>query len=343
MAGLYDDAHVTRLTLAVRQLLPQWGLSPQTALHLLALSENATFLASDPDVPRQIVIRVHRPGYHSLAEICSELDWIAALKQDSRLILPATIAALSGERVISFEDQGQSRYVVASEFLEGVEPGPGTALIPGFRLLGAISARLHQHARTWQRPAGFTRKAWDYAGAFGENPVWGRWQDALDLTPEGREILSEAQECLGQRLAAYGQDPARYGVIHSDLRLANLLLRGEEIAVIDFDDSGFSWFVYDLASALTFCETEPEVPQMIQSWIEGYCEVHPLSGEDIAMIPSFLMYRRFTISAWISTHAETATARAAGLGQYTRETVEFARRYLSCEASPERNIYALWG
>ena len=342
MAGLYDDAFVARLAHGVKGLLPLWGLPEETDLRLLALSENATFLARDPAAQRQIVIRVHRPDYHSLDEITSELDWIEALKKDSPVVIPGIIPALSGERVVHFEDEGKIRYVVASDFLEGVEPDPGAALVPGFRVLGATSAHLHKHSRSWLRPEGFTRKAWDYAGAFGDHPIWGSWENALELTEEGRAILQAAQERVRQRLEGYGKDPARYGVIHSDLRLANLLMRDEEIAVIDFDDAGFSWFMYDLASALTFCELEPIAPQLIQSWIEGYREVSALSDEEIAMIPTFLMYRRFAISAWISTHSETETARGAGLGQHTRETVEFARRYLACEAAPGTDIYALW-
>ena len=342
MAGLYDEEFVARLSAAVTDLLPLWGLPEGSEVRLLALSENATFLARPPADGRPVVIRVHRPDYHSRAEIESELAWLAALKQDCPVQIPGIIPALSGERIISFTDQGQTRFVVASEFLEGVEPDPSAALIPGFRVLGATSAHLHNHARGWSRPAWFTRKSWDYEGAFGAAPIWGNWRDAIALTAEGAAVLEQAELQLKSRLAGYGQDPSRFGVIHSDLRLANLLMRDQEIAVIDFDDTGFSWFLYDLASALTFYELDPVVPALITAWIEGYRDVAPLSADEIAMIPSFIMYRRFAISAWIATHAETETARLAGHGHHTNETVEYARLYLAHEAKDGGDIFALW-
>ncbi len=47
---------------------------------------------------------------------------------------------------------------------------------------------------------------------------------------------------LRDRLAAFlGTGPQRYGLVHADTRLANLLVDGGRVSVIDFDDSGFSW------------------------------------------------------------------------------------------------------
>ena len=53
-----------------RAALPAYGRPADTPLRLLSLSENATYLVEDDD---PIVLRVHRPGYHSLAAIRSEL------------------------------------------------------------------------------------------------------------------------------------------------------------------------------------------------------------------------------------------------------------------------------
>lgn len=340
MAGLYDEEFVARLTAGVVSLLPNWGMGAGAEVKLLTLSENATFIARAGEGQQPIIIRVHRPNYHSLAEIESELAWITALKADSDVIIPSIIPAQSGARVVEFNDQGQIRYVVASEFLAGAEPDASASLVAGFELLGATSARLHNHAKSWQPPAEFTRKAWDYNGAFGPNPIWGHWQDAIGLTPEGQKILEQAQAVLKSKLEAYGQDSTRYGIIHADLRLANLLMREAEIAVIDFDDTGFSWFMYDLASALSFHELNPMVPDLLTAWIKGYESISPLSAEDLAMIPSFIMYRRFAISAWIATHPETETAKEAGLEFHTAQTIEYAQSYLACHNDPD--LFAIW-
>ena len=43
-------------------------------------------------------------------------------------------------------------------------------------------------------------------------------------------------------------------MIHGDLRLANLLVDGETTKVIDFDDCGFGWLMYDCATTVSFFE-----------------------------------------------------------------------------------------
>ena len=54
-----------------RAALPAYGRPGEVPLRLLSLSENATYLVED-DEP--IVLRVHRPGYHSLEAIRSVSD-----------------------------------------------------------------------------------------------------------------------------------------------------------------------------------------------------------------------------------------------------------------------------
>lgn len=69
-----------------RAALPAYRRDLDTPLRLLSLSENATYLVCDDD---PIVLRVHRPGYHSLEAIRSELaGWRPAHRnrgQDSRI------------------------------------------------------------------------------------------------------------------------------------------------------------------------------------------------------------------------------------------------------------------
>ena len=133
---------------------------------------------------------------------------------------------------------------------------------------------------------------------------------------------------IGERLAAYGAGPDRFGLIHCDLRLANLLIDGPKVKVIDFDDCGFSWFMYDAATPVSFYEHEPQVPDLIEAWVEGYRRVRPLSQADEAEIPTFVMLRRLLLVAWIGSHAETDLARSMGLA-YTEGTIGLCDRYLT--------------
>ena len=329
MAGLYDDAFVERLRQGALGLAPKWGLGPETDVRLLTLSENATFLARDPAAAAPVILRVHRPEYHTQAEIESELAWIEALRAEGAVDTPEPLRLADGGHIAAFQDGDQTRHVVGFEFMSGSEPDESGDLVPGFEMLGAISARLHGHVRRWSVPQGFVRKTWNWESAFGEAPLWGDWRAALGLTSDGRAVLERLALALRDRLAAYGTGPDRFGLVHADLRLANLLVEGDRLGVIDFDDCGFSWFVYDFAAAISFLETEAYIPDLQAAWLKGYRSVAPLGDEHEAMIPTFIMFRRLLLTAWIASHAETETAAWAGLGAFTDGTIALAEEYLS--------------
>ena len=319
--------------------LAAYGGHPGATVELLNVSENATFLVSDPDAGPS-VIRVHRLGYHTEQEIASELAWMDALRSEAGVRTPRVLPAADGRRVVTVRERGGAdprteRHCVRFEFLPGAEPG-GSADDPGlarahFAELGEITARMHRHAREWSRPAWFTRFHWDYAAAFGPQARWGRWQDGIGVGPSERRILTRLDNVLRARLRAFGSGPARYGLVHADTRLANLLVHDGSVSVIDFDDSGFSWYLYDLGTAVSFFEHEPQVPALIDSWLEGYRRVGgpgQLSAEEQAEIWTFIMFRRLLLVAWIGSHRAVDIAAELGAG-YTRGSCDLAESYLS--------------
>ena len=116
--------------------------------------------------------------------------------------------------------------------------------------------------------------------------------------------------------------------MHADTRLANLLVHEGSTAVIDFDDAGFGWYLYDLGTAVSFFEHDPAVPSLIAAWLEGYRHVAELPAEDEAEIWTFIMFRRLLLVAWIGSHR--AAPDAAALGEaYTADSCDLADRYLS--------------
>ncbi|MDX6805988.1 phosphotransferase enzyme family protein [Terrihabitans rhizophilus] len=328
---LYDDAFLSRLEGGLREKLPSWGLDEASPLRLLTISENATYLAEDEARGRKVVFRVHRPAYHSEAEIRSELAWTEALRADGVVDTPHLVPALDGTQLCSFVDGGQTRFVAAFEFMSGREPDTTDDLVKWYGRLGAINATLHHHSRAWTRPAGFTRKIWDTATTIGPDAYWGDWRDGLGLTEDGRAVLARTGALLERQIAGYGRTSENFGLIHADMRPANLLVDGERLGVIDFDDCGESWFMFDFAAAVSFQESESYIPDLMAAWVENYRRVAPLSAADEAMLPVFVMLRRMHLTAWIASHAETPTAQSMG-EPYTAATVDLADSYLSTHA-----------
>ena len=97
--------------------------------------------------------------------------------------------------------------------------------------------------------------------------------------------------------------------------------------VIDFDDCGFGWYMYDAATPVSFYEHEPQVGGLIESWMRGYRRVLDLPRADEAEIPTFVMLRRLLLVAWIGSHSETDLAKSMGL-PYTEGTVGLCEEYL---------------
>jgi Ser/Thr protein kinase RdoA (MazF antagonist) len=320
-----------RVTACARAALRHYDCHPGTSVELLNVSENATFLVSDPGTGPS-VLRVHRLGYHTEQEIASELAWMDALRAEAGVRTPRVLPAGDGQRVVTVPGNGgPARYCVRFEFLSGTEPGgePEGALTGAhFEELGQITARMHRHARGWSRPAWFTRFQWDYAAAFGGAARWGRWQDGVGVGSAERRVLGRLDDALHARLKAFGRGPERYGLVHADTRLANLLVYQGSVSVIDFDDCGFSWYLYDLGTSVSFFEHSPEVPALVDSWLTGYRRVGQLTAEDEAEIWTFIMFRRLLLLAWIGSHHGVDIAAELGAG-YTQGSCDLAESYLS--------------
>ena len=323
-----------RVTGCAREALRAYGCHPDASIELLNVSENATFRVSDPEAGPS-VLRVHRLGYHTEQEIVSELAWMDALRTEAGVRTPLVLATADGQRVVTVAEHAgpgaAARHCVRFEFLPGTEPGAepgGTLTGDHFAELGEITARMHRHVRRWPRPPWFTRFHWDYSAAFGEQARWGRWQDGIGVGPSERAVLSRLDGTLHARLNAFGQGPERYGLVHADTRLANLLVHRGAVSVIDFDDCGFSWYMYDLGTSVSFFEHAPEVPALVDGWLSGYRRVGELSAEDEAEVWTFILFRRLLLVAWIGSHQGVQIATELGAG-YTRDSCDLAERYLS--------------
>lgn len=302
----------------ISRALASYGLPLDTPLTLLNRSENETWRAGS------LILRLHRQGYHSKPEIASELAWLTALQdlQGLRAVRP-----ISGTQGPVTEIDG--RHIVGFAPIAGQELQPGDDLSRWFGPLGEITARLHLQSRGWTPPKGFTRKRWDVDTILGPNPHWGDWRQAPGLDPQGTALLDRATARLAETLHAYGSGPDTFGLIHADLRLANLMVDDQGLTAIDFDDCGFGWWVYDLAAALSFIETDPRLPDLIARWVEGYTRIAPLRDQDRAMIPALILLRRVLLTAWLATRADSDTAQTLGGPAYTLGTLALADRFLT--------------
>ncbi len=330
---------------AARAAAACWGHTDDAQLDLLCISENATYSVRDRAAGNRTVLRLNRPGYHSKAALGSELAWITALRQDGVVRTPAVVPTLRGSRVAtltsstsptsstSSASSSSARHAVMFTFVEGSAPEAGS-LAGGMPIIGEIAGRLHEHSRHWTRPAGFTRFSWDLPAALGDGgqPArWGDWRAGAEAST--RAVLEAAERQVIDRLGAYGQASHRFGLIHADLRAANLLIADgdtTDITVIDFDDCGLSWYLYDLAASVSFLEHSPELGGLIAGWLAGYRRVCAVDREDVAALPSLVMLRRLQLLAWSASHAETQMVQSLG-ADFAEQSAGVAELYLASQ------------
>jgi Ser/Thr protein kinase RdoA (MazF antagonist) len=346
MGSALSDPKADALDRLAERALARYDLPPECSLSLINISENVTYRVDHPATGLRWALRVHRDGYHSRRAIASELAWVRALRESGTVTAPATVRGRDGDPIQTLTlGDGTSRNVVLSAWESGGEPAANDRA--GFERLGETAARMHAHVRTWRRPPWFERHTWDFETSLGGMPHWGRWRDGMGMTPDIEAVLAETVALIGRRLSAIGKSGLAFGLVHGDMRLANLLMDGSTVKVIDFDDCGFSWYLYDCATTVSFFEHEPDVPELIQAWVRGYRRVGSLSAEEESEIATFVMLRRILLVAWIGSHSETDLARSMGVA-YTHGTAPLCAAFQSrfgparpgfSAASPGRSLW----
>ena len=258
------------------------------------------------------------------------MKWLNQINEYTPLIVANPIKGLNGEdiQVVKGND-GRNYYCVICEYLPGDPPDENNEaqMVKQFSYLGETTAYLHRQTEIWNGTAKLDRMEWNYDTIIGDHAAWGRWQDFPDMTPKAQRMLEEVAVIIKKRLQRYGKTENNYGLIHADLRLANLLLEGDQIKVIDFDDCGFGWHLHDLASALSFMEEKPIVPKLVNAWLDGYRKVLPFTDTDFEEIDTFIMLRRLQLTAWLASHKESGPVAELSVG-WMDGTIELAERYL---------------
>lgn len=227
------------------------------------------------------------------------------------------------------ESDGKPYYCVVFEFLSGDMPDENDEkqMIKQFQYLGETTAYLHRQTEIWNGTKRLNRVEWDYDHIIGQHAIWGQWNAFPNISEQENLLLETASHKIEERLNKYGKNNNNYGLIHADLRLTNILLEGDKIKVIDFDDCGFGWHLHDLASAISFIEDRPIVPKLVNAWLDGYRKVLPFTDTDFEEIDTFIMMRRLQLTAWLASHQDATFAANLNEG-WIEGTVGLAERYI---------------
>jgi Ser/Thr protein kinase RdoA (MazF antagonist) len=283
-------------------------------IELVSMSENVTYRVAATD-GASYVLRLHRPGYHTLDELVSERVWIRALAA-AGIAVPAPVRTRGGDEytTVRVDATGERRHAGLARWIDGtmladlLRDAQRATREDYFAQLGALVATLHDQASIWSPPQPFPRHAFDADGLLGERPFWGRFWEHPDLAESERQLLLATRARMRAVLDRRGRGPAAFGMIHADLHPSNVLLAGDRLAIIDFDDAGFGWHLYDIAVALFHQRlASRDYATAERAFLRGYRSVRAFSEEDAALIPMFLVIRGMVTIGWIRDRPELDT------------------------------------
>lgn len=295
---------------AARAALSAFGL-PATEPQPIGKSENVVFRADAPDGTTW-ALRLHRPGYHTLPALESDRVLTAYLTEKSLLVPTGrrTTAGAWYTEVPTPDPEGarlagMTLWHPGQTLADLIGDDRGSATWPWFERTGALLADLHDATADWTPPPGFIRHRLDAAGFGGDSPFWGRFWELACLTDEERKLLSKARDQVLTRLAQLA-DPLI--LIHADAHPANVLVSGDTLGLIDFDDCAWGWPMFDLAVCLWSASSEPDFALLRDRFLAGYAAHRPLPDDAFEQLDLFLLVRTLMLIGWCADRPEVVGA-----------------------------------
>ena len=308
----------------LKQALKAWG-----AQHVRLIKDRENQVHEVCVGGQPAALRLHRPGYQSEDAIRSELDWMGALaNKDMRV--PAPIPTLDGNSVFSV---GNDHFATMVSWVEGTPIGESGVPLDGsadeqaglYRNVGRELAKLHNLTDEITLPQGFTRHRWDIPGLLGDTPFWGKFWESPALNEAERGLILRARAVAHDMATVFAENGADFGLIHADALRENVFINDGELTLIDFDDAGFGFRIYDLAVMMTQNEDEPAAADIRDAAIAGYRSLRPFPEDAEVLLPMFIMIRRFASMGWAVPRnpADSPVAR-----EYARRAIKSAKAFL---------------
>jgi Ser/Thr protein kinase RdoA (MazF antagonist) len=330
-----SDEQIQRLADLVQTALPQWGLEGANVTPI-AYRENMTFRI-DAAGRGTFAFRVHQANYRTDAHIQSELDLMAYLNSVG-ILTPVVVPTTRGSLFTTVPSTGvpEPRQCDLFEWIEGKplrQTGeafstPLPELEQSYKEVGRLAASVHNALEHWDRPTAFERPAWNCEGIFGVNGHLGDFRRLTNVTEQQQQLLLDIADRLTEVMPAFGQTPDRYGLSHGDFLAENVFVCDDGIRLLDFDDAGDCWYLFDVTTAVFDLLDSPAFEPCMAAIVSGYRELRLLPEEHLAMLPAFVLARVLSYLGWCAkkTHMpQTAWMKPLLLSAAEKHGANFLR------------------
>jgi Ser/Thr protein kinase RdoA (MazF antagonist) len=337
---------VQRYRKLAKQALDAYGLG-KACFRLIRMAGNVLFRvvesniafitqANDPYVEGRYLLRIHDSREQPTEAIELELAWLSAICREAHLPVPEPVPTLEGKLLQQVaipgipqkHDCSLLRWVKGRFVSNGIRPYH-------YRAQGRLMAQLHNHASRWEPPISQSKRSFDWAGLFREDAGAGiPNSEAWSLLPprylKPFEIIAKRTKRL---MVEWGRSSDVYGLIHGDCGVdANVLFWKGEARAIDFDGSGFGYYMYDLSLALEHCWEEAAYPEYRDALLDGYSEFRSIRSEQSnymdLFLAAFYVYMSLWTSAMDKVHPNSPNA-SKRRQRWQQRGMEFIKRFLA--------------
>lgn len=260
-----------------------------------------------------VILRLTHSSHRTREQVMGELAWIDHLYQGGA---PACRPIPSRSGAIAEVISAGETYFVAALF----ERAPGRPARPDdpalwnadlFREWGRVTGRMHALTKGYDPASPELRRPRVEDEELIASAT--RYLPASDTA-----VLRELNETVAW-LRTLPRERDGYGLIHGDLHHGNFLVDEGRIAVFDFDDCGYFWFVADVAIPLYYIlhgippEERDRRAQVAKEFLtpfwEGYSEENALDPTWLGHIPRFHRFR--DLELYVFCHKKADPERLA--------------------------------
>jgi Ser/Thr protein kinase RdoA (MazF antagonist) len=280
-------------------------------------------------------LRIHDSREQEAKAIELEMEWLSAIRMDTGLSVPEPVRVLDGSLIVRVAVPGipEGRVCTLLLWLKGrriakrVRPHH-------FLAQGKTMAQLHNHAEKWRVPDDLIKRRFDYDGLFTDDAGAGIPNSAAWklLSAECRDTYRTIAHKTKLLMNDLGKSPDVYGLIHGDCGIdANILFWKGEARIIDFDGSGFGYYLYDVAIALEHCWDDPGYTQYLDSFLRGYSAYRSVTDEQLKSIDLFRAAFYVYMGLWTVAMDHTFPDSPNKLARHRKWLgygMEFIERYL---------------
>ena len=281
----------------------------------------------------QYLLRVHQPGYQAREAIELDLALLAGMCRDANLPVPEPVSTRHGDLLTQVSIPGIPgerncsllRWVKGRFITKDFRPHH-------YRAQGQLMARLHNFAARWPAPMDLGKRKYDWEGLFRDDlgggiPASEAWKL---LPPHYSKAFEVVAGIVKQVMESLGKTPDVYGLIHGDLGLdANVLFWGREARAIDFDDSGFGYYMFDLALALEHCQDDDALPMYREVLLDGYSQVRSVPESQFAHLDLFLASYYVYFSLWAAAMTQRHPNHKDELTRRMERAFRLVKRYIA--------------